>query len=123
MGRYYQGDIKGKFWFAIQSSSDADHFGDEGSPMELHYNFEKDHLKDIKKGIKECIKGLGKWKDKLDTFFINNEGYNDEMLWDQIKLNKVNKVKILKLYARLGLGNEIKECVEKKGSCSFSAEI
>ena len=45
------------------------------------------------------------------------------MLWDQIKLNKVNKNKILKLYARLELGNQIKECVEKNGTCSFSAEI
>ena len=24
MGRYYQGDIEGKFWFAVQSSNDAD---------------------------------------------------------------------------------------------------
>ena len=30
MGRYYSGDIEGKFWFAIQSSDDADYFGVEG---------------------------------------------------------------------------------------------
>ena len=24
MGRYYHGDIEGKFWFAVQSSNDAD---------------------------------------------------------------------------------------------------
>jgi hypothetical protein len=29
MGRYYCGDISGKFWFTIQSSLDADHFGGE----------------------------------------------------------------------------------------------
>jgi len=23
MGRYYSGDIEGKFWFAVQSSTDA----------------------------------------------------------------------------------------------------
>jgi hypothetical protein len=28
MGRFYTGDIEGKFWFAIQSSGDADYFGD-----------------------------------------------------------------------------------------------
>jgi hypothetical protein len=123
MGRYYQGDIEGKFWFSVQPSNDADHFGDVGSPMEIHYNFEKDHLKDIKKGIKECIKCLGDWKDKLDTFFKKNDTYNDEMLWDQIKLDKANVKKILKLYARLELGNQIKECVEKNGTCSFSAEL
>jgi len=27
MGRYYNGDIEGKFWFAVQSSDDADFFG------------------------------------------------------------------------------------------------
>ena len=27
MGRYYGGDIEGKFWFGVQSSDDADHFG------------------------------------------------------------------------------------------------
>lgn len=24
MGRYYNGDIEGKFWFGVQSSNDAD---------------------------------------------------------------------------------------------------
>lgn len=32
MGRFYHGDISGKFWFTIQSSSDADWFGVEGNP-------------------------------------------------------------------------------------------
>lgn len=27
MGRYYSGDIEGKFWFGTQSSDDATHFG------------------------------------------------------------------------------------------------
>ena len=27
MGRYYSGEISGKFWFAVQSSNDADYFG------------------------------------------------------------------------------------------------
>jgi len=123
MGRYYQGDIEGKFWFAVQSSNDADHFGVEGQEMELHYFFSKENLKDIKKGIKECLKNLGDWKVKLDTFFKNNEGYNHQMLWDQIKLSEVNARVMLKFYARLKLGNEIKKCVEKNGECSFSAEI
>ena len=30
MGRYYRGDIEGKFWFAVQQSDDADYFGVEG---------------------------------------------------------------------------------------------
>ena len=27
MGRYYDGDIEGKFWFGIQSSADGEFFG------------------------------------------------------------------------------------------------
>ena len=30
MGRYYNGDIEGKFWFGVQSSDDADFFGVDG---------------------------------------------------------------------------------------------
>ena len=37
MGRYYNGDIEGKFWFGVQSSDDADFFGKEGEPS--HINF------------------------------------------------------------------------------------
>ena len=27
MGRHYDGDISGKFWFGVQDSGDAEHFG------------------------------------------------------------------------------------------------
>lgn len=33
MGREYRGDIQGKFWFAIQASNDADHFGGSAKPI------------------------------------------------------------------------------------------
>ena len=29
MGRYYSGDIEGKFWFGVQSSTDGEFFGAE----------------------------------------------------------------------------------------------
>ena len=42
MGRYYSGDIDGKFWFATQSSNDADFFGVTGyQPEKLEYDFEE----------------------------------------------------------------------------------
>jgi len=41
MGRYYHGDIEGKFWVAVQSSGDADFFGVEGTYHYLDYYFEK----------------------------------------------------------------------------------
>ncbi len=36
MGRYYNGDIEGKFMFAVQSSDDADFFGVQGQEAYLH---------------------------------------------------------------------------------------
>ena len=39
MGRYYTGDIEGKFCFAVQSSYAADRFGFEGTPSYINYHF------------------------------------------------------------------------------------
>ena len=48
MGRYYWGDIEGKFWFAVQSSDDASNFGVDGKYYEktgtIDYEFHKDDL-------------------------------------------------------------------------------
>ena len=41
MGRYYNGDIEGKFWFAVQSSDDADFFGQQGEARFLNYYFDE----------------------------------------------------------------------------------
>jgi len=126
MGRYYNGDIEGKFWFGVQSSDDGDFFGSKGEEPNtfLNYHFSKDeHLKDIKKGIKECEKELGTWKEKLDKFFKDNNGYNDKMIEDQLGLKKEKSKELLKWYARLELGNQILECVMKQGECSFEAEL
>ena len=71
MGRYYWGDIEGKFGFAIQSSNDADFFGVTGveytSP--LNYKFEKKDLSKVKEGVKKCEVYLVDFKPKLDEFF------------------------------------------------------
>ena len=37
MGRYYSGDISGKFWFAVQDSTDASHFGKEYEEVYTYY--------------------------------------------------------------------------------------
>lgn len=70
MGRYYSGDIEGKFWFGVQDSNDADNFGYIGEPPQcLEYYFDKDNLPKILKGIEDCEKNLGEYKGKIDKFF------------------------------------------------------
>ena len=124
MGRYYEGDISGKFMFAVQSSDDADFFGSEGHSSYLNYHFDKDdHMTSIDKGIRGCKIELGSWKKKLDTFFKKNSGWNDKMLEDQINLSPEKSKEILGWYARLELGEQIKKCVEENGDCNFEAEL
>ena len=124
MGRYYNGDIEGKFMFAVQSSDDADFFGSEGHSSYLNYHFDKDdHMTSIDKGIRGCKIKLGSWKKKLDTFFKKNNGWNDKMLEDQINLSPEKSKEILGWYARLELGEKIKKCVEENGDCNFEAEL
>jgi len=130
MGRYYSGDIEGKFMFAVQSSDDANFFGVEGHSNYLSYYFNKDNLNDIKKGIEECKNTLGENKKRLDEFFETHPFYNDDDLKKyfkdkhQIKLGTDSDIRdMLGWYARLDLGEKIKKCVEENDVCSFEAEI
>ena len=124
MGRYYSGDIEGKFWFAVQSSNDASHFGVEGyEPNYLEFYFDTSNLPDIKAGIKKCIDGLGKYKAELDKFFKDNNGYNDEMIVKQTSILPSKVKPMLELYARLTLGKKILKCVKDQGQCAFDAEL
>lgn len=124
MGRYYNGDIEGKFWFGVQSSDDADNFGGCGSePSVIEYHFTEDELPAIKEGIKKCVDELGEYKVKLDKFFENKTGYNNEMIAEEFKVEVKKVEKLLKYYARLELGEKILKCVETTGECNFDAEL
>ena len=80
MGRYYSGDIEGKFWFGVQSSDDASFFGGEvHEPNHIDYYFDNDHLSEVKKGIKECKQQLKPYKTKLEKFFNENQMYNNDL--------------------------------------------
>ena len=88
MGRYYEGDIEGKFWFAIQSSDDGEFFGaeeDEGNWINYYLN--KDEFLESN-GINKCKKALtfkhngktkrwwvlhDKWQKVIDKHYENNK--------------------------------------------------
>lgn len=118
MGRYYNGDIEGKFWVAVQSSADADFFGVTGyQPEWLEYEFEQEDLENVQAGIKTCNEKLGKYKKKLDEFFEKNFAYNDKMLEDA-----GIPPAMAEWYARLQLGEKIENSIKVNGQCYFSAE-
>ena len=123
MGRYYNGDIEGKFWLGVQASHDADFFGVSGyQPNYLEYEFEEENLPDVKKGIAFCEKELGDYEKKIDDFFDKVNGYNDDIIKEHgFDIKEFNK-KIV-WYARLELGRKIYKCLEKNKSCNFDAEL
>lgn len=116
MGRYYNGDIEGKFWVAVQPSNAADQFGVDGTaPDYLDYNFYEEDIPAVKYGIKKI-------EDRLDYKKVH--GFFDKVDWySQDDLEKANiKKEEVRDYADLCLGKKILACLEKDGDCHFTAE-
>ena len=123
MGRFYNGDIDGKFWVAVQSSDDADFFGAIGSPPDiLNYYFDEENVDEVNKGVQDCYDALGKNKEKMDIFFDNISGYNNQMIAEQTGIPIEEIKELLEWYARLELGLKIQKCLKDNGYCNFEAE-
>ncbi len=122
MGRYFTGDINGKFYFAIQPSNAADRFGVTGhQPEQLEYYFEEENLEEVEEEIKDIEESLGEWKQKIFDFFESTNGYNDEIV-EKYGLAPKEFNKHLNDYADLELGIKIRDCIKEQGSCQFEAE-
>ena len=118
MGRYYSGDIEGKFWFALQSSDCADRFGVQGyQPEVLNYFFEESDLESVEQEIARIEENLGDKIKVIDDFFESKNGYNDEMLTEA----GISKQELSE-YADLGMGKKIRDCIKENGQCEFEAE-
>lgn len=119
MGRYYSGDIEGKFWFALQSSDAASRFGGiESEPAYIEYYFDEDHLEELEAEIKNIEDSLGDKIRILDEFFAYNNGYTDKIIEALgVSMNELRE------YADLKLGIKIRDCIKEFGQCSFQAEL
>lgn len=118
MGRYYSGDIEGKFWFAVQSSDAANRFGVSGSePNYIQYYFSEEDLEGVETEIANIEEALGDKLQVIENFFATKESYNDKML-EEAGITKGE----LSDYADLGLGKQIRDCIKENGECSFEAE-
>jgi len=76
MGRYYEGDIDGKFWFAVQSSDDGEFFGAEEQESNwIDYYVDKETFEEID-GIKKCKKALTfKHNGKTKRWWVIHDKY------------------------------------------------
>jgi hypothetical protein len=118
MGRYFSGDIEGKFWFALQSSDCADRFGVQGyQPEVLKYWFSEEDLEGVEQEIANIETKLGDKIKVIEDFFETRSGYND----DDLEKAGIGK-KELSEYADLGMGKQIRDCIKENGSCEFEAE-
>lgn len=123
MGRYYSGDIDGKFWFGVQSSDAADRFGVTGStPSELYYYFDEDDLDGVEQELEIIKLSYGDYFDKLDTFFDVNDSYTDAKVIAYLDVDAKLYSKIMSEYADYELGIKIRDCIKENGSCEFTAE-
>ena len=122
MGRYYHGDIEGKFWFAVQCSSDGDYFGmREQEPSYIPYY--SDDLDYAEQGVKECKEVLRGYLTTMRKFFNSRSSYTDKSLAEALKASEEETAHLLVWYARLTLGEKIVKCIKEKGSCWYEAEL
>ena len=121
MGRYYHGDIKGKFWFAVQSSDDGDYFGMREMQNSIQYY--SDDLETAEKGVEECLDTLGEYKEKIDKFFTKHDSYTRTQLAEALNISEDKLEELLVWYARLRLGKQIVACIKEQGSCYYEAEL
>lgn len=119
MGRYYSGDIEGKFWFGVQASNAADRFGVIGEePCYLTYCFDKEDLESVEDELKNIEETLGDKLQLITTFFNKCLTYTD----DDIKSMGITNNDISE-YADYRLGIKIRDCIKENSSCSFDAEL
>lgn len=120
MGRYYSGDIEGKFWFGVQSSTVAgDRFGCvESCPEVIDYYADEDHLPTINEELKNIEDKMGDQLAKYEDVFSKLHAYNDQTL-----VEAGLDTALLEDYADYKFGIKLRDCIIEQGSCSFTAEL
>ena len=87
MGRYYHGDIEGKFWFAVQSYCDGEYLGmEEQEPSYLPYY--SDDLALAAEDVAECIENLRGYWTMIRKFFNNRSSYTDTSLAESLEVSE-----------------------------------
>ena len=126
MGRFYNGDVSGKWWFAVQSSDTPEKFG--GYETHIDYTICNDDT--FKSGIKLIKEDLGDKLEWLQQFFDENNGYNDAMLMEfMIKKNpRYDKSELsqdLENFADYEFAMQVKEYFDDTGNeyCHVNSEL
>lgn len=120
MGRYYSGDIEGKFWFGVQPSTAPAHLG----ATETHITYSFSDSEDLLRRITQLRKEMGKDFDKLERFFANHTYYSEEDLEKELGATPERVRTVLGLYADYKLGEKVYNYMQKNdGYCEIVAEL
>lgn len=123
MGRYYSGDIDGKFVFGIQDSNAADRFGVTGEhPYYLEYYFTEENIPQIESELRNIKEAFGKDFDSLYDI-VENYGYSQSRVVELFNIDDHQAQVYLSEIADYMLGEQILEKVKEQGYCSFDAEL
>ena len=75
-------------------------------------------MPEVEAEIQRIESTLGNVKEKIDKFFEENNGYNEEKLKEHgITIHHLSE------YADLLLGYQIKNAINENGACQFTAEL
>lgn len=120
MGRYYSGDIEGKFWFGVQSSTvGEERFGCvEYNPDIIEYYADAEMLPTINEELKNIEDKMGDQLAKYEEFFGRVDSYNDKIMTDAGL-----DTELLGEYADYKFGVKLRDCIVAEGSCHFTAEL
>ena len=119
MGRYYNGDVNGKFMFAVQSSDAHIRFGAE--EMErgyIDYEISRENYDYIVKELDSIDQGS---IERVNKMFKENAGYNDEI---QKQYNVTSHD--LSEYADNRIGKQVKDYFDdnpEEDYCYLTAEL
>ena len=114
MGRYYNGDIEGKFMFGLQSSTAADRFGCSGFNNYVSYYFDELQLPTIN----EELESLEESFKKVEKFFEDKDSWNSKQQ-EEAGISEQE----MSDYADYRLGIQIRDCILEQGYCEFEAEL
>ena len=126
MGRYYDGDVEGKWWFGVQSSDTPIKFG--GHETFIDYTICNDDT--FKGQVKQLKQDLGDKLEWLQQFFDENNGYNDAMLTEFMmkknpRYNGSELRRDLENFADYEFAMQVKEYFDDTGEeyCNVNSEL
>jgi len=126
MGRYYDGDINGKFWFGVQESNAADRFGVVGcEPNYIYYYFQEDDLEDVQAELKRIETAMGKYLPLLEIWYNDVDDIRKDLTIERyLGMPDGQELRgLIKEYADYILGKKIEQSIIENGECSFDAEL